>query len=130
MGNGCGNSANSNGGSLTTTGTASISNDSLILMASMTPGGGALFFEGTSFDYAQTVAGDGLSCVTGNLQRVGVKTGSNSQYPESGDLSVSKATAITAPGMRAYQVWYRDPASFCTNSTVSMSNALEILWLP
>jgi hypothetical protein len=31
---------------------------------------------------------------------------------------------------RAYQLWYRDAASFCTASTFNLTNAVEIAWEP
>jgi hypothetical protein len=130
--NGCGNSSNANGGSLNVSGTASITSDSLVLSGGGMPNGGALYFEGTSFGYAQTVYGDGLLCVGGSIVRLGVKfnAAGASQHPVAGDPSISSSTGITAPGVRSYQVWYRDAASYCTPATFNFTNGYAVQWVP
>ena len=105
------------GGELTTAGSASLSNDTLILAGSgMTPSSSALYFQGTTMQHAQIVYGDGLRCVTGNVVRLGTKTnaGGTSDYPAVGDPSVSVRGGVMAPGTRYYQVSYRDLGNFCT----------------
>jgi hypothetical protein len=94
----------------------------------------ALYFQGTSAvsGGAGAVFGDGLRCVGGAVHRLGtrVASGNMSQYPGIGDDAVSVKGAVTAPGQRFYQAWYRDAASFCTTSTFNLTNALSVTWAP
>jgi hypothetical protein len=63
--------------------------------------------------------------------RLGTKANVNgsSQYPQSGDLSVSVKAGITVPGtVRTYQVWYRNAAVFCQAQTFNLTNGLEVRW--
>ena len=75
--------------------------------------------------------GVGLRCAGGTFIRLGSKTyvGGASQYPEAGNPSVSVRGAVTSPGTREYQVWYRNAAAFCTPSTFNLTNGLEITWM-
>lgn len=130
---GCGNSVNAGGGALTATGVASIANDTLVLAGDgMTPGSPALYFQGTSFQYAQSVYGDGLRCVTGTLVRLGAKQNSAgaSSYPQGADPSVSVRGGVVAPGTRFYQVSYRDVGSYCTPSLFNATSGVAIRWEP
>jgi hypothetical protein len=54
----------------------------------------------------------------------------SSQYPFGAQPSVSVKGAVTAPGTRDYQVWYRNAAAFCTVSTFNLSNGWELNWTP
>jgi hypothetical protein len=36
--------------------------------------------------------------------------------------------AVTSPGTRSYQVWYRNAAAFCTPSTFNLTNGTSIVW--
>ena len=40
------------------------------------------------------------------------------------------AGMITAPGVRTYQVWYRDVLAFCTPAPFNLSNGYQIVWGP
>lgn len=127
---GCGNSANAAGGNLAATGVASISNDTLSLVGSGMTSSNALYFQGTSFVFAQLGYGDGLRCVTGAITRLGTRTnvGGTSQYPAGGGLPVSVRGGVTAPGTRTYQVSYRDAQNYCTSATFNATNGLAIAW--
>jgi hypothetical protein len=97
----------------------------------MPPTASCLFFQGTTTMGAPF--GDGVKCVGGTIQRMGLKMSSagSASYPAAGDPSISvKGLVPVIGGTRYYQAWYRDPASFCTNKTFNMSNALKITWLP
>jgi hypothetical protein len=63
---------------------------------------------------------------------MGVKTNSAgaSHYPGPGDAPVHVRGAITAPGNRTYQVWYRNAAAFCTSATFNLTNGLAVNWIP
>jgi hypothetical protein len=38
---------------------------------------------------------------------------------------------IGAPGLRMYQVWYRNAnPTFCSSATFNLSNGLEVNWIP
>jgi hypothetical protein len=127
-GQGCASSVNANGALLNATGSASIANDTLVLHGSGMPNSSCLYFQGTTQISAQF--GDGLRCAGGSVIRLGTKTNVSgaSQYPAAGDPSVSVRGAVTSPGVRNYQVWYRNAAAFCTPSTFNLSNGVSITW--
>jgi len=116
------------GGKLVGAGTASISADTVVLTGTQMPNSSALYFQGTT--QISSVFGDGLRCAGGTIIRLGTKSnvGGASQYPAVGDPSVSVRGLISAPGVRTYQVWYRNAAAFCTPSTFNLTNGLEIAW--
>jgi hypothetical protein len=64
--------------------------------------------------------------------RLATKTNASgaSQYPAAGDPSVSVRGGVLAPGMRTYQVWYRNAAAFCTTATFNLTNGLRATWVP
>jgi hypothetical protein len=123
------------GGNLVSSGTESLSADSLVFSASGMPAsGGGLYFQGTQkiAGGLGTVFGDGLLCVTGSIVRLAVKfnVAGQSTYPGSGEPSVSIQGAVSEVGQRMYQVWYRDSATFCSGSTFNLTNGVDILWTP
>jgi hypothetical protein len=141
----CGNSAPSGtnsgclsslgvGGTLVATGVASIANDSVTLVGTNMPNSSALYFQGTTQQSGGAGApfGDGLRCASGTIVRLGTTTnvGGASQYPFGTAPHVSVKGAVTSPGTRTYQVWYRNAASFCTVSTFNLTNGLELSWAP
>lgn len=129
---GCGNSVNALGASLTSTGVASRSADSLVLQASGMPNGTALYFQATDLQAkgAGIPFGDGLRCVAGNFVRLGVRAnaGGASIYPGPGGTPISNS--LTLFFVNHYQVWYRDSGAFCTSSTFNLTNALAVWWGP
>jgi hypothetical protein len=36
--------------------------------------------------------------------------------------------AVTAPGVRTYQIYYRNPTPFCTAATFNLTNAVSVTW--
>jgi len=131
-GYGCPNSASAAGAQLSSQGVASVSSDTLVFTSIGMPATATcLFFQGTSTEGVPF--GDGVKCVGGTIQRLGLKasTAGSASYPDAGEASISIAGLVPVIGAtRYYQAWYRDPASFCTNRTYNMSNALKITWLP
>ncbi len=119
-------------GLLGATGTASVSNDTVVLQGSSMPNASALYFQGTAQLGAGggVVFGDGLRCVGGSIVRLGTKTnaGGSSQYPAAGDASVSVKGGVVAGDVRHYQVWFRNAASFCTAATFNLTNGYSITW--
>jgi hypothetical protein len=50
-------------------------------------------------------------------------------YPESGNPTMSVAGGVPANGgLRTYQFWYRNIASFCTPATFNLTNGLAVQW--
>ncbi|MBK7875024.1 MAG: hypothetical protein IPJ77_04610 [Planctomycetes bacterium] len=130
VGRGCPNSIFPTGALLIAQGTASLSNDTVALKASAMPNSSCVYFQGTSTNNLQSF--DGLVCVAGNVIRLGTKTNvcNSSQFPDATNPTVSVRGGVTAPGVRYYQVWYRNPANFCTPATSNYTNGLAITWVP
>lgn len=130
----CGNSENANGANLAASGTASISGDTLVLVASGMPATASLVFaQGSTSTLVGAPYGDGRLCIGGSILRLGIKfaSGGGAQYPGLLDAPISAAGMIAAPGtLRAYQAVYRDAAAFCTASTFNTSRGVRVLWTP
>jgi hypothetical protein len=120
------------GGKLTGAGTSSLAADTLVLAGSQMPNGSCLYFQGSTIvgNAYGVVFGDGLRCAAGIVVRLSTKTNSGgaSHYPSAGDPSVSVRGAVSAPGSRVYQVWYRNAATFCTASTFNLTNGSWVMW--
>jgi hypothetical protein len=137
-GRGCRNSlANSQGALLRGIGSASVTNDTVMLIGSgMSNTAVGLYIQGTTAAGASglgAVFGDGLRCASGVVVRLGIKTavGGSMEYPLTGDVSVSVKGLIPSTGAtRIYQLWYRDPLQFCTSSTFNLTNGVQISWSP
>jgi hypothetical protein len=113
---------------------ASISADTTALIASNITGPG-LFFQGTSLYGAGSGIpfGDGILCAGGAILRLGVVfpiagTASYPGGPTPNPLHI--AGAVGSPGLRYYQCWYRDAASFCTPQTFNLTQAVSTTWIP
>jgi hypothetical protein len=131
VGNGCPNSASTGGANLFASGVISISADTLVLSGSGMPATSpCLYMQGTL--QSSNVFGDGISCIGGNLTRLGTKTnaGGASSYPGGGDPSVSVRGGATPGSVLDYQVIYRDAPSFCTSATFNLTNGLNVTWAP
>jgi hypothetical protein len=130
--NGCASSVNAAGAHLGSTGAPSLAADSLVLRGSGMPNTFCLYIQGTTqqANGAGVTFGDGLRCVGGNILRLGAAGNTNgaSQYPSSGDPSVSQRGLVTAPGLRTYQSWYRNAASFCTVAQFNLTNGVAVTW--
>jgi hypothetical protein len=132
-GTGCRNSIGL-GGRLVSNGVASLSADTLALQADGMPATSpALYFQGSARVNAGAGAmlGDGKRCAGGTVIRLGTKANSSgaSQYPALTDPAIHVQGNVTTPGVRYYQVTYRNSAPFCTSSTFNLTNAVEILWV-
>ena len=136
-GHGCSSSINVAGATLTATGNPSLSADGFQLRADGLPSGApALFFQGTNLlaGGAGIAFGDGLRCVSGQVVRLGTRSAVNGTAqlgPLSGDAPISASGSIPpGGGSFAYQVWYRNAASFCMPATFNLTNAWLALWSP
>jgi len=121
------------GARLVAQGTASLAQDTLLLVGDGMPNSSALYFQGSALLGAGGIGqsfGDGLRCAGGLVVRLRTVTnaGGGSVHPGPSDPPVSVRGAIAAPGTRWYQVWYRNAAGFCTPSTFNLSNAVRIDW--
>jgi hypothetical protein len=128
-GNGCASSVNAAGAHLTTSGASNLANDTLVLQGTGMPNSSCLYFQGTT--QISNMFGDGLRCAGGTVIRLGTKTnvGGASQYPTAGNASISVKGAVTSPGTRTYQTWYRNAAVYCTPSTFNLTNGILITWM-
>lgn len=137
-GRGCQNSFATGGASLTAIGEARVSNDSVMLqVGALPPGTSVLFYQGTSTQNGGlgVAFGDGLRCVGGTVIRLASKSALTqvAVYPNEGigEAPISVRGLIPAAGgVRRYQAWYRNTASYCTPSSFNLSNGLEIAWQP
>ncbi len=133
-GRGCANSFPTFGALLSANGLASVGADSVVLTSSGMPtSASVLFFQGTTQQSGGLgiAFGDGLRCVGGAIVRIGTKTASSgtASYPGVGNTSISVRGLIPAGGgVRNYQAWYRNPATFCTVSTFNLTNGLAVTW--
>jgi hypothetical protein len=122
------------GGLLTASGSSSLSADTVVLHGDLMLNSSALYFQGTTqLGGGMGVHfGDGLRCVAGNVRRLRIVTNVNgtSQYPDVGDPSISVKGVILEPGVRRYQVWYRNAAPYCEPATFNLTNGLSIVWTP
>ena len=122
------------GASLTAYGIASIALDELVLRGNGMLNSSALYVQGTqkSSSGAGVVYGDGLRCVAGGLVRLGLQSNVNgsSQYPMTGQTSLSVRGGATAGTTLHYQVWYRDRTPLCSTATWNLTNGLSVTWAP
>jgi hypothetical protein len=122
------------GAKLTASGNPSLAGDTIVLTTTQAPNSSALYFQGTNqiASGAGATFGDGLRCAGGSIVRLGTQTNvaGTSQFPGAGDPPVSVKGAVTAPGSRTYQTWYRNASAFCTPSTFNLTNGWALTWAP
>ena len=129
-GEGCANGLG-NGALLTGSGSASLSDDDLVLTTSqLTPGSG-LYFQGNNAvnGGGGNPFGDGLRCAGGSVRRIEV-TFANTGNDLTTSTSVSIATQgdVSVGQTRHYQYWYRDSLGSPCSSGFNLSNAYEVTW--
>ncbi|MCY2961225.1 MAG: hypothetical protein NTY35_13775 [Planctomycetota bacterium] len=135
-GNGCPNSAQPGGARLESEGVASVAADSFRLRALAMPDTTCLYAQGTGRRNGGLGAafGDGLACLDGTIVRLGIRaaSGGTSLYPGAGGVPISIQGQVPASAgvTRTYQVWYRNPAAFCTPAAFNLTNGLEAPWSP
>ena len=130
---GCLNSLGS-GGTLRVSGHASLTHDTLVLEGGGMGNSIGLYFQGGNaiLGGAGVAFGDGLRCLAGPYVRFPAQASINgvSRYPGPTNPNVSTVGQVLVPGTHRYQIWYRDSAAFCTSSTFTYTNALEVAWGP
>jgi hypothetical protein len=138
-GHGCNNSSNTGGAILTSSGTASLSADTLQLTSSgEKPTATSIFLQGNASIANGVPFGQGVRCAGGVLKRLYVKTasGGTAIAPVAGDPTVDAQSAalgdpITAGSTRYYQTYYRDPTVLggCPSvDTFNVSQGLAVFW--
>ncbi len=135
---GCANSVSAAGALLLSSGSASLSADTLRLDASGLPAtSGVLFFQGPTALQGglATTIGKGLRCTGGQLRRLGRKLssgGSSSLGPTVGDAPISVLGQIPpGGGTFHYQALYRNvEAPFCSAPGTNTTNGLSVAWGP
>jgi len=118
------------GATLTSSGQASLSTDTLVLSgAGLIPSQPGLYFQGNNAVNAGNGNnfGDGLRCAGGGVIRLQVRFAS-SNGDSATTISVSSA-GLTAPGdVKRYQLWYRDPVTSPCGTQFNLSNGVEVTW--
>jgi hypothetical protein len=127
---GCVNSTGT-GASLTASGDAFISHDTLVLTVTNIPlDHTGVFYAGSVLDPGLTY-GDGLRCISAPLarvQKVSHATGHDS-IPPPGSLPLSQQLGLRAGQSVGFQVFYRDASGPC-HTGFNTSNAILIHWGP
>ncbi|MCY2958927.1 MAG: hypothetical protein NTY35_02090 [Planctomycetota bacterium] len=134
-GTGCRNSLGT-GARLTSSGNPSLSADTLVLHGSGMPNSPVLYLQGSTVvqNGLGVAFGDGLLCAGGTILRLKTKLNvagaSLVPEPAQGDAPISVLGAISAPGLRVVQAYYRNVTPFCTASAFNLTNGLEVVWTP
>jgi hypothetical protein len=135
---GCDNSSTTGGASLSATGWASLTHDSLsFTCADEKPTATSILLQGTG-GTPSVQFGQGVRCVGGTLLRLYVKTAAAGAvtFPGAGDPTISARCAeigspIAATNMRAYAVYYRDATVLggCgAENTFNVSQSMATTW--
>ena len=126
---GCANGSG-NGASLTATGAASVSHDTLVLTASGIPTGKVGYFLFGQTTNGGIIFGDGVRCIGSfrRVHKVAHSTGSD-VFPAPNTPPISQQLGIIAGQQTFFQVVYRDGNGPCHNGG-NATNALAILWGP
>ncbi len=128
---GCANSTGA-GGTLRAFGSERVSSDDLGFVAGgLLPGQPTLLFAGRNAlgGGSGIIFGDGLRCVGGAVKRLGT------QLPDGAgearwDPGLAAAGGWGAGDVRRFQVWYGDPVGGPCSSSMNLTNAIEITFLP
>lgn len=127
---GCRNSAEVSGARLNVLSGDAELDDVVLTAYGERPSALSIVLQGPSKSTAGLPFGDGVRCVTGTLKRLytRIAAGGTLTAPEGAELSIRNRSAalgdpIPSPGVRYYQVWYRDgPGHF------NITSALQIDW--
>jgi formylglycine-generating enzyme required for sulfatase activity len=138
-GRGCDNSSATGGAVLSASGTAALLGDTVVFTTSgEKPTATSIVLQASGSNAAGSVFGQGVSCLSGTLQRLYVKAavGGSIIAPAGSDPSVSARSAALgdpiSPGQsRRYAVYYRDPVvlgACSANSTFNITQSGSIGW--
>jgi hypothetical protein len=127
---GCANGS-SVGAVITSSGSASISADDLVLSSTGLIGNQpGLYFQGNNAVGGGGLGipfGDGLRCAGGGVIRLQVRF-ADVNGGSATNLSVATKGGCVAGDVKRYQIWYRDPATTPCGSQFNLSNGYEITW--
>jgi hypothetical protein len=140
-GHGCDNSSFTGGAVLASSGSPSLSADTLVLTASGERATAFTIVLQGNAAIPPTHYGDGLRCVGGTLKRLYSRNavGGVITVPQGADPTISAQSAalgdvIPAGETRFYQAYYRDPdPNYCpspTGDTWNIGNAMSVAWAP
>ncbi len=112
------------------TGTSSLSANNLVLAATNLPAGTfGLFFQGNRAVQPGGVFGNGLRCIGGTLQRLGVvpaTAGGSASMAQ--DFNSAGWAGVNANDVRYVQFWFRDPLA--GGAGFDLTDALELSFCP
>ena len=131
-GNGCGNGSFPAGCHLSSTGAASVSNDTLTLVATASaPGKAGMFFLGTGAIAGGNGAtfGDGLRCAGGSICRLQLVVADGAGVANS-TISIAAKCGPTVGQVHRMQWWFRDTQGSPCGSGFNLSNGVEATWAP
>ncbi len=133
-GSGCANGVFASGAHLTSSGTPSVSNDTLVLSTiNLEPNNSGLYFQAENDLSPGIVWGDGLRCAGGNLKRLQVRFASAAGTSATTVGISAKAGNVNAGDTKYYQCWYRtiiNPPCGLGVNDFNSSNGLAVVWLP
>ena len=119
------NSVSPEGSRMQATGSSSLADADLRLLADNAPDQPGVFYFGAN--QISQPFGDGFRCVSGSTNRLGVILGMGGQFEFTVDFG-STGAELAALGTVNFQCWYRDPAA--GGSGFNLSDGLEIVFLP
>lgn len=142
-GRGCDNSLSTGGASLTGSGVAKLSADTLVMSAGNIGQAGvfcsgavtnvtSILLQGSTQIAAGLPFGDGVRCLGGTLKRINTSPSVAGVYTYGPGIAAQSAALgdTLSPGTtRYYLVYYRDACgSFCPTANFNASNGLKVLW--
>jgi len=130
---GCANSSGV-GGRLRGEGSPSVSTGSMTLFGSGMTSSVAIYIgtSGVENGGIGSEMSDGLLCISGPIQRFGMKSNvaGASQYPDLGDGKIASVGGYSGGMTRYFQVLYRDNYQFCKQASFNLSNAVAVTFTP
>lgn len=133
-GAGCDNGIFASGAHLTAYGEASVTQDSLVLVAlRLEPGDSGLYFQADNDLSPGILWGDGLRCAGGNVKRLQLRFADAGGASQTSIGISAKAGNVSAGVTKFYQCWYRTTASPPCGPGVNdfnSTNGYAVTWLP
>jgi hypothetical protein len=133
-GSGCDNGVFASGAQLAGGGVASVSDDSLVLIAThLEPNNSGLYFQADDSVSPGRLWGDGLRCADGQLKRLQVVFADAAGTSSTTIGIAAKAGNVQAGDTKRYQCWYRtttNPPCGLGVNDFNSTNGYEISWLP
>ncbi len=132
-GSGCANGVFNSGARLSGGGFASVSADTLVLVATnLEPNNTGLYFQADNRVNGGNgiIFGDGLRCTGGNLIRLQART-SDAMGTSSTTIGIAVKGGVSPGDVKRYQCWYRNIVNPLCGTGVNdfnLSNGLEITW--